>query len=142
MQFDLYINCMPAKGYVMTKKILIVEDNSKNRVLVRHILGFHGYETIEASDGNEGVIKAREQKPDLVLMDMHLPGKDGFEVLRELRSDPETAGIIIIALTSFAMKGDRERILASGFDDYIAKPFDTRKLPQLLEGFLGAKAHV
>jgi len=96
----------------MTKKILIVEDNSKNRVLVRHILGLHGYETIEASDGNEGVIKAKKQKPDLVLMDIHWPGKDGFEVLRELRSDPETVGIIIIALTSFAMKGDRERILA------------------------------
>ncbi len=126
----------------MTKKILIVEDNSKNRVLVRHILGVHGYETIEASDGIEGVIKAKEQKPDLVLMDIHLPGKDGFAVLRELRSDPETAGIFIVALTSFAMKGDREQILASGFDDYIAKPFDTRKLPQLLKGFLGAKAHV
>jgi CheY-like chemotaxis protein len=133
---------MADKGRFMAKTILIVEDNAKNRVLLRDILRFHGYETIEASDGNEGVIKAKEQKPDLVLMDIQLPGKDGFEALRELRSDPETAGLIIIALTSFAMKGDRERILASGFDDYIAKPFDTRKLPQLLKGFLGAKVHV
>jgi two-component system cell cycle response regulator DivK len=142
MQSDLQSNCMADRGPFMTKTILIVEDNTKNRVLLRDILRFHGYETIEASDGNEGVIKAKEQKPDLVLMDIQLPGKDGFEALRELRSDPETAGLIIIALTSFAMKGDRERILASGFDDYLAKPVDTRKLPHLLKAFLGARSHV
>jgi two-component system cell cycle response regulator DivK len=133
---------MADKGRFMAKAILIVEDNAKNRVLLRDILRFHGYETIEASDGDEGVIKAKQQKPDLVLMDIQLPGKDGFEALRELRSDPETAGLHIIALTSFAMKGDRERILESGFDDYLAKPFDTRKLPHLIKGFLRAKSHV
>ncbi len=123
----------------MAKTILIVEDNDNNRILLRDIVTYHGYEAVEAENGTEGVQIAKEIRPDLILMDIQMPGKDGFEAILELRGDPGTADIIVIALTSFAMKGDRERIMASGFDDYLAKPIDTRKLPQLINKFLGAK---
>lgn len=126
----------------MAKTILIVEDNDKNRILLRDILTFHGYKTMEASDGEEGVSLAKEMKPDLVLMDIQMPGMDGFEAIRVLRKDPMTWNLIIIALTSFAMKGDREKILAAGFNDYLAKPIDTRKLPQLMEKVLKVNVHV
>ncbi len=120
----------------MAGTILIVEDNDNNRILLRDILEFHGYKTMEASNGDDGVRMAKEPGLGLVLMDIQMPGKNGFEAIKELRGDPATKGLVIIALTSFAMKGDRERILAAGFDDYLAKPINTRKLPEIIKKYL------
>jgi two-component system cell cycle response regulator DivK len=120
----------------MSRKILVVEDNEKNRVLIRDILKFHGYEIIEAENGEEGVKKAKEHKPDLILLDIQMPVLDGFGAIEMLRSDPDTKGIKTIALTSFAMKGDKEKIMEAGFDGYMAKPIDTRNLhTEILEFF-------
>jgi len=118
-------------------KILIVEDNEKNRTLVKDVLEYHGYEVIEARDGKEGIKMAKEHKPDLILMDIQMPVMDGITAGRILKNDLETKHIKIIALTSFAMKGDKEKILKAGFDDYISKPIDTRKLSGHIERLLG-----
>lgn len=119
------------------KKILIVEDDENNRILMRDILRYYGYEVIEAVDGREGIEKAKEHKPELIFMDLQMPVMNGFETLKILRDDPDTKGIKIIAVTSFAMKGDREKALEAGFDDYIAKPINTRQLPEMVKRFLG-----
>ncbi len=120
----------------MARKILVVEDNDLNRSLLRDILEYHGYEVAEAASGAEGVELARERRPDLVLLDIQMPLMNGFAVIRALRSEPALARTKIIALTSFAMKGDRDRILAAGFDGYLAKPIDTRELPKLVDTWL------
>ena len=120
----------------MAKKILLVEDNEQNRTLLKDLLEYFGYEVFEAEDGAEGVARAREHLPDLILLDIQMPVMNGFEAIADLRSDPATAKAKIIALTSFAMKGDREKIMAAGFDGYIAKPFDTRELPKLVKQLL------
>lgn len=120
----------------MTQNILIVEDNEKNRRMLRDILTYNGYKIMEAENGEEGVRMARERKPDLILMDMQLPVMDGFLAISILKKDPQTKDLKIIALTSFAMKGDRERILAAGADEYISKPINTRQLPALLKRIL------
>ncbi|MBM4140070.1 MAG: response regulator [Nitrospira sp.] len=111
-------------------KILIVEDNEKNLKLFRSLLNSQGYETIEARDGEEGVRLAKYQKPDLILMDIQMPVMDGGTATRILKENPETKNIPVIALTSYAMKGDRERFLSEGFVKYIAKPI---KLDEFLE---------
>ena len=123
----------------MQQKILIVEDNENNRSLFRDILTFHGYEITVASDGREGVEVARALMPDLVLMDIQMPGMDGLSAGSILKGDPATGGLKIIALTSFAMSGDREKILAAGFDGYLAKPINTRELPVLVKKWLEEK---
>jgi len=120
----------------MAKKILIVEDNEKNRLLIKDILLYHGYEVIEAENGKEGVRMAKGYLPDLILMDIQMPVMDGFTAIKMLKDDPATKNIKIIALTSFAMKGDRGSIMGAGFDDYIAKPFDTRKLPGMVKRYV------
>ena len=120
----------------MSSKILIVEDNEKNRILIKDVLEYHGYEVIEAGDGETGTRMAREHRPDLILMDIQMPVMDGISAAKIIKRDPATKGIQMIALTSFAMKGDKERFLAAGFDDYIAKPIDTRKLPEIVKRFL------
>ena len=120
----------------MTQKILIVEDNHQNRCLMVDILRVHGYEILEARDGMEGLKMAQLHKPDLILLDMQMPVMDGLEAARLLKANPETRGIRILAVTSFAMKGDRERILAAGCDEYMAKPIDTRQLPVLVRQLL------
>jgi len=120
----------------MSPKILIVEDNVQNRLLMVDILKIHGFEIIEAKDGQEGIHLAREQQPDLILLDMQMPVMDGLEAARRLKADPETRAIKILAITSFAMKGDRERILAAGCDEYMAKPIDTRQLPVVVRHLL------
>ncbi len=117
----------------MPKKILIVEDNEKNRVLVRDILEYYGYKVLEATDGAEGVKMATEHMPDLILMDIQMPVMDGITAGKILKNDPGTKGIKIIALTSFVMKGDKEEILTAGFDDYLPKPINTRQLPKLVK---------
>lgn len=119
--------------------ILVVEDNEANRLLLRDILKFNGYHVIEATDGREGVAMAKADPPDLILMDMHMPVLNGFAAIRELRQDPATRDISIIAVTSFAMKGDRERILEAGADAYVTKPIDTRDLPEIIKTFLETK---
>jgi two-component system cell cycle response regulator DivK len=117
----------------MTATILVVEDNVKNRRLIKDVLEYHGYEVIEAGDGAAGVRLAKEHRPDLILMDIQMPVMDGLSAAKLIKGDPEMNGTRMIALTSFAMKGDEERFLEAGFDDFIAKPIDTRKLPQVVE---------
>lgn len=120
----------------MSQKILIVEDNTNNRSLLSDILNFHGYEVSVAVDGQEGVALAREFKPDLILMDIQMPGMDGMTAGGILKGDPLTSGLKIIALTSFAMQGDQEKFLAAGFNGYLSKPINTRELPDLIKQWL------
>ena len=124
----------------MPHKILIVEDNENNRSLFRDILSFHGHEVSVARDGQEGVALARQLMPDLVLMDIQMPGMDGMTAGGILKGDPATSGLTIIALTSFAMRGDEEKILSAGFDGYLSKPISTRELPILVKKWLEGKA--
>jgi CheY-like chemotaxis protein len=121
---------------MMPHKILIVEDNNNNRCLFRDILTFHGYRVSVASDGREGVALARELMPDLILMDIQMPGMDGMTAGAILKGDPATCGLKIVALTSFAMQGDQDKFLAAGFDGYLSKPINTRELPNLIKQWL------
>jgi CheY-like chemotaxis protein len=109
--------------------ILVVEDNARNLKLVRDILNHAGYATLEAGTAEDGLPLARAEQPGLILMDVQLPGIDGVEALARLRSDPATAGIPVVALTALAMRDDRDRFIAAGFDGYIGKPLDVRELP-------------
>lgn len=109
-----------------------------NRKLIVAVLAYHGYETLEAGDGAEGVRAAVEHMPDLILMDIQMPVMDGRAALELLKNDPRTRGIKVIALTSFAMKGDRERFKEAGFADYIAKPLQTRELPEIVKKYAGS----
>src|SRR5215213_3826999 len=106
--------------------ILIVEDNDKNTKLVRDILQFKGYRTLEAATAAHGIALAAAERPDLILMDIQLPDMDGVAALAALRADARTAPIPVVAVTAFAMPSDRERLLAAGFDGYLAKPIDVR----------------
>jgi CheY-like chemotaxis protein len=115
--------------------ILIVEDNEKNRKLVRDVLQFKGYRTIEAETGEIGLSLAREARPALILMDIQLPGMSGIDALGHLRADATTCHIPVIAVTASAMMHDRQKILAAGFDAYQSKPIDVK-------GFLGLVATV
>jgi two-component system, cell cycle response regulator DivK len=110
----------------MGRVILIVEDNPKNLKLIRDLLQIRGYTTLEATDGKQGVDMARAKMPDLILMDIQMPVMDGFEAISILKADPVTKSIPIIALTAFAMQGDREKCMEAGCNDYITKPLDTR----------------
>jgi two-component system cell cycle response regulator DivK len=109
--------------------VLIVEDNARNMKLARDLLAHAGYGTLEATTAEEALTLARSRRPDLILMDIQLPGMDGLEALAELRGDPATAAIPVVALTAFAMKNDRERLLAAGFDGYLEKPISVREFP-------------
>ena len=117
--------------------VLIVEDNDKNRKLVRDVLTFKGYEVIESETGEEGVRLARERRPSLVLMDIRLPGIDGVEALRRLRAEETTRGIPVMAMTASVMSEDRQKIMAAGFDGYQSKPINVTDfvaaVAQLLE---------
>ena len=117
--------------------ILIVEDNDKNRKLVRDVLTFKGYETIESETGEEGVRLAKEVRPSLVLMDIRLPGIDGVEALRRLRAEETTQAIPVLAMTASVMSEDRQKIMAAGFDGYQSKPINVTDfvtaVAQLLE---------
>ncbi len=121
----------------MSKKILYVEDNPANRMLVCQVLESVGYTVIEAIDGLSGIQTAQEEHPDLILIDINIPGMDGYEVTTRLKSLPELSNIPIIALTAKVMAGDRERALIAGCDGYIAKPIDVDLLPKQVAGFLG-----
>jgi len=106
--------------------ILIVEDNEKNRKLVRDVLQFKGYRTLEAETAEVGLSLARESRPALILMDIQLPGMNGIEALGHLRADPVTRSIPVMAVTASAMMQDRQKILAAGFDAYQSKPIDVK----------------
>jgi CheY-like chemotaxis protein len=116
--------------------ILVVEDNDKNRKLVRDVLTVKGYRLLETDTGEEGVRLAREGHPALVLMDIQLPGIDGIEALRQLRADPSTAAIPVVAVTASAMTQDRQKIMAAGFDGYQAKPISVRPFLELVREVL------
>ncbi len=120
----------------MPKKILVVEDNEANRILMRQILKYNGYEVLEAADGAAGLEMAREHMPDLILLDLQMPVMGGLAVIRELRKTPELSKLKVIAVTSFAMKGDREKALEAGFDEYVTKPIDTRKFVELVKNII------
>ena len=111
-------------------KLLLVEDNEYNRDMLMRRLNKKGYDVVVAVDGGEGVAKARAERPDLILMDMHLPVLDGWEATRQLKESDDTRTIPIIALTADAMAGDREKAMQAGCDDYDTKPIE---LPRLLE---------
>lgn len=120
----------------MAEKILVVEDNEQNRILVRQVLAHYGYAVLEAKDGLTGLAMARTHMPALILLDIQMPVMNGFMVIRELRNDPELRKIKVIAVSSFAMKGDMEKALQAGFDEYVTKPIDTRKFPELVKQVL------
>jgi two-component system cell cycle response regulator DivK len=116
-------------------KILVVEDNPKNLKLVRDVLTHFGFEVIEAMSGEEGVLLAHDRSPDLILMDLQLPGIDGAEALRQIRLG-EASQVPVVAVTAFAMNDDRTRAFESGFDGYVEKPIDVRAFPQQVRDFL------
>ena len=120
--------------------ILIIEDNEVNRVLVRDMLGFKGYRTLEVQSAEEGLRVAREQKPALILMDFHLPKMNGIEAFKALRADPETSAIPVIAVTASAMPEDRKRILEAGFDGLQTKPIHVVDFLQNVEKALASKS--
>jgi two-component system cell cycle response regulator DivK len=120
--------------------ILIVEDNEKNLKLVRDVLQYRGYQTIEAASGEEGVRLAKARIPDLVLMDIQLPGMDGIAALGELRADATTRAIPVMAVTASAMTHDRKKIMAAGFDGYQSKPIKVREFMDAVREMLDQRA--
>lgn len=121
----------------MKKTILLVEDNEANSTLVRDILTYYGYEVVGAMNGDEGVKLAIELIPDLIIMDIQMPVMNGFDAMALIKANPKTRDIKLLVMTSFAMAGDRERMLASGADGYLSKPINTRELPALIGALLG-----
>ena len=118
------------------KTILIVEDNELNMKLFRDLLEAHGYKTVESRDGVEALKMARQELPDLILMDMNLPILDGWEATRQIKADGQTGQIPVIGLTAHAMAGDREKCLAAGCDQYDTKPVDFNSLLGKIREFL------
>jgi two-component system cell cycle response regulator DivK len=116
--------------------ILIVDDNPLNLKLARVLLSGEGYEVRTACDAEEALAVLRQFQPRLILMDIQLPGMDGLALTRKLKAEPATRDVVVVGLTAYAMKGDRERALAAGCDGYIAKPFDTRGLSARVAEFL------
>jgi two-component system, cell cycle response regulator DivK len=121
----------------MTKRILVVEDQEDLRGVLRDLLTGSGYNVAEAADGQDGVAKALSERPDLILMDIQLPGLDGYETTRQIKSDPALATTPVIAVSSFAMKGDEEKARAAGCDHYVTKPYSPLQLLRIIKGFLG-----
>lgn len=121
----------------MAIRVLLVEDNEMNRDMLSRRLTRKGYEVLIAVDGGEGITMARSESPDLILMDMSLPVTDGWEATRILKADAATGSIPIIALTAHAMRGDRERALDAGADEYDSKPVDLKRLLGKMTALLG-----
>ena len=120
--------------------ILVVDDNGTNRKLVSDVLGFDGYRILQAGDAEAAQEIIRGTPPDLILMDIALPGMDGLTLTRMLKASETTRHIVIVALTAFAMKGDDARAREAGCDGYITKPIDTRTLPDAVAGYLRGKS--
>ena len=117
--------------------VLIVDDNEKNLRLARDVLRYAGFRTLEAASAGEGIALAVSELPDVILLDIRLPDMDGTEAARRLKDDARTAGIPLVALTSLAMKGDREWFLGAGFNGYLEKPISVRELPDQVRSFCG-----
>ena len=117
-------------------KILIAEDNAVNRELLRELLEMRGYTVVEACDGEETLRMIEETQPDLLLLDIGMPVLDGFAVVRKIRENPRLASLPVVAVTAYAMQGDRERILNSNFDGYLSKPVNSRSLAEELDRLL------
>ena len=120
----------------MSKKILIVEDDPRSLKMIQMTLRPYGYSLLEATDGEEALKVARSDKPDLIIMDLRLPKVSGLEVTRQLRQMSDFSHIAIIAITAYAMKGDKEKAISAGCDAYLAKPINTRELPGLITEML------
>jgi two-component system cell cycle response regulator DivK len=121
------------------KSVLYVEDNEYNRKIVRQLLSRTSYRLREATDGEAALGMVREERPDLILMDVQLPKMSGLDVTRALRADPATADVPIIVVTSFALSGDDQRAMAAGASAYIAKPYSPRELLALIQTFLAER---
>ncbi len=120
------------------RKILLVEDNYMNQVLVTEILTLNGYEIVDAKTGTEAIKAFNEERPDLVLMDLHLPGMDGVTATRIIKADSSSKGVPILALTASGMEGEEESIISKGFDGYVSKPIEVQKLlDAITEGLKG-----
>jgi two-component system cell cycle response regulator len=119
-------------------RILVIEDNPDNLDLMTYLLTAYGHTVLTAEDGESGIEATRREKPDLVACDIHLPGVDGYGVASALKADPELRGVPVVAVTALAMVGDREKILAAGFDGYITKPIDPQVLVAEVDSFLRA----
>ena len=119
-----------------TEVVLVVEDDSKSRKLVRDLLTFKGYQIIEAETGEEGVDLAQERRPSLILMDIRLPGIDGIQALERLRAEVATQGIPVMAMTASVMSGDRQRVLDAGFDAFQSKPIKIKDFVAAVEQLL------
>lgn len=120
-------------------KVLVVEDNFMNKVLVREILALHGYDIIEAKSGTEAIKTLNTHRPDIILMDIHLPEMDGITATRIIKSDERNRDIPVLALTASAMKGEEENLISKGFDGYVAKPIDRKRLLETISESLGAR---
>lgn len=121
-------------------KILYVEDNEDNVFMLTHRLKKRGYEVVVAGDGEQGLVRANEEQPALILMDLSLPVLDGWEATRRLKSDPATQNIPVIALSAHAMPGDAEKALAAGCDDYDTKPVEMKRLLSKISALLPEEA--
>ena len=115
------------------KRILVIEDHEENRRLLRDLLTSFGYELIEAVTGEEGLTAAETERPDLILMDIQLPGIDGYETTRRIKANPMLRNIPVIAVTSYALSGDDVKAFAAGCDAYVTKPFDPEELLDKIE---------
>ena len=120
-------------------KILIAEDNATNRELFRELLEARGYTVVEACDGREALRMIDQAQPDILLLDIGMPVLDGFAVVRAIRENPRVAALPVLAVTAYAMQGDRERILSSGFDGYLSKPINAKSLAEELERLLSER---
>jgi len=121
-------------------KVVIAEDNAINRELLRELLEIRGYSVIDASDGQEALNVLEQTNPDLLLLDIGMPVLDGFAVIRKVRQDSRLANLPVVAVTAYAMQGDREKILNSGFDGYLSKPIDANALAAELDRLLNNRA--
>jgi two-component system, cell cycle response regulator DivK len=121
----------------MTKRILVVEDQEDLRGVLRTLLTGSGYEMLEAADGQDGVAKAKAERPHLILMDIQLPVLNGYEATSQIRADPKLKSTPIIAVSSYAMKGDEEKARASGCDHYVTKPYSPMQLLKIIRTLIG-----
>ena len=121
----------------MAKRVLVVEDHAENRRIVRLLLNHAGIEMIEAVTGEEGIAVAETERPDVILMDIQLPGLDGYEATRRIKANPELRHIPIIVVTSYALSGDDVKAFEAGCDAYVTKPFVPRELLAKIRGYLG-----
>ena len=121
----------------MSKRILVVEDQEDLRGMLRDLLTGSDYSVIEATDGAAGIAMAKSERPDLILMDIQMPVIDGYEATRQIRADPAIDGIPIIAVSSFAMKGDEQKARSAGCDHYVTKPYSPMQLLKVIRGILG-----